>query len=88
MALSPDLDQDRLCEAALAILSLTAFPECNATRAWKGMDWDVLDALHQRGWIHDPRNKAKSLAFTSSGAKLAAEFLKRHFGREKPFPVT
>ena len=81
MALPPDLDHDRLCEAALAILGLTAFSEYGAMRAWKGMDWDLLDALYQKGWIHDPRSKAKSVVFTAAGATLAAEFLKCHFGR-------
>jgi hypothetical protein len=81
MALSPDLDHDKLCEAALAILCLTAFTDHGATRAWKGMDWDLLDALYERGWIHDPRGKAKSIVLTSSGAELAEVVLKRHFAR-------
>jgi hypothetical protein len=83
MALPPDLDHDRLCEAALAILGLTMFTDHDATRAWKGMDWDLLDALYQRGWIHDPKGKAKSVLITPSGAQLAEEFLKRHFGRSR-----
>jgi hypothetical protein len=49
-------------------------------RAWKGMDWDLLDALHERGWIHDPKGNTKSVLLTSSGAQLAEEFLKRYFG--------
>ena len=83
MALPPDLDQERLCETALAILGLTAFSEHGATRAWKGMDWDLLDALYERGWILDPKGKAKSVVLTPSGAKLAEEFLERHFSRRR-----
>ena len=79
MALPADLDQDKLCEAALAILCLTAFTEHGVTRAWKGMDWDLLDALYERGWIHDPHGKAKSVVLTSSGAERGEVFLKRHF---------
>ena len=81
MALPPDLDHDRLCEAALAILCITMFTDHGATRAWKGMDWDLLDALYQRGWIDNPRGKAKSVLITPSGAQRAEECLKRHFGR-------
>jgi hypothetical protein len=81
MALPPNLDHDRLCEAALAILCLTAFIDHGVTRAWKGMDWDLLDALYQRGWIHDPKGKAKSVLITPLGTQLAEEFLERHFGR-------
>ena len=82
MALPPDLDHDYLCEAALAILGLTAFTDHGATRAWKGMDWDLLDALHERGWIADPKDKNKSVVMTPSGAQLAKAFLKHHFSRE------
>jgi hypothetical protein len=81
MALSPDLDRDKLSEVALAILWLTAFSDHGLMRAWKGMDWDLLDALYERGWIYDPRGKAKSVLFTDLGAELANDFLKRHFGR-------
>jgi hypothetical protein len=88
MAFRPDLDHDTLCEAALAILGLTAFPDRDVTRAWKGMDWNLLDALYERGWIYDPRSKAKSVVLTESGAKLAVEFRNRYFGRRKETPTT
>jgi hypothetical protein len=44
------------------------------------MDWDLLDALNERGWIEDPKGKAKSVMITPSGVQLAEEFLKRYFG--------
>jgi hypothetical protein len=37
----------KLSEAALAILGLTAFRDHDVVRAWKGMDWDLLDVLYQ-----------------------------------------
>lgn len=43
------------------------------------MDWDLLDQLYARGWICDPKGKAKSVVLTDAGAKLADEFLARHF---------
>ena len=49
MALPHNLDPHKLSEAALAILGLTAHTEQGTTRAWKGMDWSLLDALFERG---------------------------------------
>ncbi len=80
MPLPPDLNRDKLSEAALAILGLTAFRDHGLVRAWKGMDWDLLDILHEKGWIEDPRGKAKSVVFTAAGAELAEDLLRRHFG--------
>ena len=80
MALPPELDHDRLSEAALAILGLTAHTDHGTTRAWKGMDWSLLDALFERGWIADPKGKAKSVVLTDEGARLAEPLLQKHFG--------
>jgi hypothetical protein len=49
MSLPPDLDHEKLAEFGLALLWLTAFREHQVVRAWKGMDWDLLDLLHQKG---------------------------------------
>lgn len=80
MALPSNVNHDKLSEAALAILGLTAFRDHQVVRAWKGMDWDLLDALHEKGWIADPRGKAKSVVLTDEGAQLAQDLLQRHFG--------
>ena len=80
MALPQNLNHDKLSEAALAILGLTAFRDHQIVRAWKGMDWDLLEALYDKGWIADPKGKAKSVVFTDEGAKLAQVLLQRHFG--------
>ena len=44
--LPEDLDADKLAEAALAILSLTLH---DGGRVWKGLDWDLMDLLHEKG---------------------------------------
>jgi Domain of unknown function (DUF6429) len=75
--LPKDLDKDRLAEAALAILSLTLHED---GRVWKGIDWDVLDLLHEKGWIVDSHTKAKSVVLTEDGERLADEFLQKYFG--------
>jgi Domain of unknown function (DUF6429) len=81
MALPPNIDREKLSQAALAILGLTAFGDHEIVRAWKGMDWDLLDALFENGWIADPKGKAKSVVLTADGARLAQEFLTKHFGK-------
>lgn len=69
-------DDSKVEEAVLAVLYLTVFEEHGTSRAWKGIDWEVLNRLFERGLIHDPRNKKKSVVFTQEGlaqAKVAAE---------------
>ena len=68
----------KLAEAALAILSLTLH---DGGRVWKGLDWNLMDRLYEKGWIVDSRSKAKSVVLTEAGERLAQEFLVRHFGR-------
>ena len=73
-----EFDIDKLAEAALALLSLTLH---DGGRVWKGLDWDLMDILFDKGWILDPRSKAKSVVLTEEGERLAREFLRRHFWR-------
>ncbi len=84
MALPDDLDHDKLAEAAPAILALTAFSSGHESRAWKGLDWDVLDLLYQRDWIEDPVGKAKSVVLTEAGERLGPDLLARHFAKARP----
>lgn len=81
MGLPPNLDEDKLSETALAILGLTVFESHGVARVWKGLDWDLMDLLHRKGWIEDPVGKAKSVVLTERGEQLAAEYLQTHFGR-------
>jgi hypothetical protein len=81
MSLPSDLDKEKLSQAALAILGLTADGDHQVVRVWKGMDWDLLDVLFEKGWISDPKGKAKSVVLSDEGARLAEEFLTKHFGK-------
>lgn len=81
MSLPSNLDHDKLGEVALAILGLTAHTDHGITRVWKGMDWGLLDSLHDRGWIADPKGKTKSVVLTDEGVRLTQELLQKHFGR-------
>jgi hypothetical protein len=56
-----EYDKDKVDEMVLALLNLTVFDNQSELRAWKGLDSDTLDWLHQKGYISDPKSKAKSL---------------------------
>ena len=45
-----------------------------ARRAWKGADWDAIDALREAGLI-DCTNKAKSVCLTRAGVERAAQLI-------------
>ena len=48
-------------------------------RVWKGLDWDVLDRLHEKGYISNPKSKAKSVGLSEEAAKQSEELFKKHF---------
>jgi hypothetical protein len=76
-----DFDRDKVDEVVLALLWLTAFDvEQYGARAWKGHDWDAMDRLHAKGYISDPKSKAKSVVLTEEGMARARELFERHFG--------
>jgi hypothetical protein len=70
------LDTDKIDDAALALLYLTLH---DGVRAWKGMDWDVLDRLHEKGMITDPVGKVKSVVFTEEGLERAKALFEAMF---------
>jgi hypothetical protein len=38
-----------------------------------------MNRLHEKGYIGDPKSKAKSVYLTEVGAKLSETFFKKHF---------
>ena len=64
----------------LAILYLTTSKEDYGFRALKGMDWDAMNRLHEKGYIGNLKSKAKSVVLTEEGVKLSEELFKKHFG--------
>ena len=81
MTFRDDLDHEKLAEAALAILSLSLWDEEYEARVWKGLDWNLMNLLHDKGWIQDPVGKQKSVVLTEQGVTLAATYLEKHFGK-------
>jgi hypothetical protein len=73
-----EYDKDKVDEMVLALLFLTMHD--GGTRAWKGMDWDAMNRLHDKGYIGNPKTKAKSVPLSEKGAALSEELFKKHFG--------
>jgi hypothetical protein len=74
-----DYDKQKVDEMTLALLYLVTTKSKYEYRAWKGFDWDTMDRLFEKGYISDPKGKAKSVALTSEGADLSADLFKKHF---------
>ena len=90
------VDLGKVDDAALALLWLTAWrdaavpagalgpdaPAAEVWRAWKGLDWDVLDRLHAAGYLDDPKTKAKSVRLTPEGRARSEALFETLFGRD------
>lgn len=74
-----EIDDEKVDEMALALLRLTTFKDKSGLRAWKSHSWDVLDRLHQSGYISDPATKAKSVVLTEEGAERSRQLFEKYF---------
>jgi hypothetical protein len=73
-----DIDTEKVDAAVLAVLYLTLH---QGGRAWKGVDWDALARLHEKGLIHDPVGKQKSVVFTDEGLREAERCFRELFAK-------
>ena len=73
-------DERRVQDAVLALMHLNTHADKSGWRAWKSFPWEATDGLHERGLIDDPRSKAKSVALTDEGARLAEQLFAELFG--------
>ncbi len=64
-----EYDLDKIDEAALALLAQTMFEDHGIKRAWKGMDWDVMNRLAVKAWIADPKGKSNCHERTGVNAR-------------------
>lgn len=74
-----EIDEDKIDEAVLALLHLTLH---DGGRAWKSLDWDALGRLYEKGFIHNPVGKTKSVLFTEEGLKESNRLFKEFFIKE------
>jgi hypothetical protein len=75
------IDWEKVDEVTLALMQLTTFEDHGVIRSWTGYDWDVLNRLHDRGWISDPVSKAKSVVLSEDARRHSEQLFLKHFGR-------
>lgn len=73
-----ELDTDKIDQAVLALLALGRH---EGNRVWKAFDWESMGRLHEKGYITDPVDKAKSVILTEDGARESERLLRALFGR-------
>lgn len=74
-----EYDLDKVDEATLALLYLVLWKDGESIRAWKSFDWDTMNRLHEKGWIHDPKGKAKSVMMTKEGLRKSEQLFEKLF---------
>ena len=72
-----DINTDKVDDAVLALLFLTSFKDHERVRAWKTLSWDVMNRLFEKGYMSDPRSKAKSVLLTEEGQERSKELFEK-----------
>lgn len=73
---------DKLIEDA--VLALLAAFSTNKGNAWKGFDFEIMNRLHEHGFISDPLNKNKSIWLTAEGLERGRQIADQLFGVNAP----
>jgi hypothetical protein len=73
----PSYDDQKIEDAVLALLGTFEFEQ---GRAWKRYDFAVMEALHAKGLITEPRGRSESIHLTEEGMRRAKELADRLFG--------
>lgn len=77
-----EYDKEKVDEVTLALLYLTTFQDGYLVRAWKGMAWETMDRLFEKGLIFNPKGKAKSVVLTKEGTELSENLFRKYFSQE------
>ena len=70
-------DQGKIERAVLALLGALEFEN---GRVWKRYDFDVMDSLHEKGYITEPRGRQESVYLTERGLLQAKRLADELFG--------
>jgi hypothetical protein len=77
-----EYDREKVDEMVLALLYLSVTEQSEwGARAWKSHDWNALDRLHAKGYISDPKSKAKSIVLSAEGLERARQLFEQHFAQ-------
>ena len=73
--------EQKIEELTLLLISLTSWKETitgiDVTRAWKNYDFDILNALTEKGYISESK-RSKLVILTDEGLKKANELIKKY----------
>ncbi|AZZ78157.1 MULTISPECIES: DUF6429 family protein [unclassified Pseudomonas] len=69
---------DKLMEDA--VLALLAALSSDDGNAWKGFDFEIMNRLHEQGFISNPVNRNKSVWLTEEGLERGRAIAARLFG--------
>jgi hypothetical protein len=75
-------DEAKIEEVVLALLGVFEF-EFEKGRVWKRFDFDVMDALHAKGYITEPRGRQESTHLTEEGMVASKLLAERLFGKSQ-----
>jgi len=71
-----EFNKDTVVSMTLARLYLVTTKDKYGYRAWKGFDCNTMDRLYEKGYMSNPKGKARSVELTEEGAKLSAQLFK------------
>ncbi|MBN1553155.1 MAG: hypothetical protein JXA11_00295 [Phycisphaerae bacterium] len=74
-----DFHEDKVDEMTLALMYLVTHGDKYGSRAWKGFDWGTMDRPQEKGYISDPKSKARSVVMTDEGFQLSKELFQTYF---------
>jgi hypothetical protein len=69
---------DKLIEDA--VLALLAAFSSDSGNTWKGFDFEIMNRLHEHGFISNPVNRNKSIWLTEEGLERGRRIADRLFG--------
>jgi hypothetical protein len=75
------IDEEKIDEVVLALLHLKSFKDGEIKRSWKSYDWSVLDRLHEKGFISNPKSKSKPVVLSETGAQQAEKLISKYFSK-------
>jgi hypothetical protein len=74
-----DINYDKVDDYTLALLYLVTSKDKYGARAWKSLDWETMNRLHEKGYISNPKTKARSVVLTEEGYAKAQELFEDLF---------
>ncbi|WP_238704599.1 DUF6429 family protein [Pseudomonas nabeulensis] len=74
-------DEKLIEDAVLALLAAFSSKDGNA---WKGFDFEIMNRLHEHGFISNPVNRNKSIWLTEEGLERGTQLAEQLFGVRAP----